>query len=202
MNPLLAHIRRRRPQRGHPFEDFRPRILVGAEFDQHANGVGVVLGRGPHERGLSLPALGRIDLGPVRGQGLDPAGVTGARGGHQGRLAFRRCGVGIGARLQQLLDDGRAAAGGRQRKWRDPVAIRGIDLGSRLDQQRDRLQVAGLRRIVQRSGAVHLRRIHTGAALKQQPQGLAIARFNGIDHARVGGGGRAQKDAAREERKA
>ena len=129
--------------------------------------LGIVLRSRPHQRRLSLPLLGGVDLGAAGDERPDHAVVAGPRRRHQDGLALGSGGVGIGAGLQQQVGQRRVAVLRRQLQRRDPVPAGRLDVRTRLHQQlRGRLVVAE-DGIVQRGHAVGLGRVDVGALRDQ-----------------------------------
>ena len=125
---------------------------VGAGVEQDAHDVVVALGDRPHERGLTAPRFRRVHGGASRDEVGDDVRVARPGGGHEHGFAFCGGGIGIGAALEERLDDRDAAARGREHQGRDAVTVRGGHVRARADDHRDR------RRVVRVDGPVERRR--------------------------------------------
>ena len=90
-------------------------------------GVGVVLGGGPHHRGLAEPFLARVDVGAARREQLAPPRRCrcAPRSSAPARLRRSACSA-LGAGLQQRVERRGAAVGRGQRERRDAVAVGGL----------------------------------------------------------------------------
>ena len=96
-----------------PLADDAARVEVGAVRGQKLDHLGLALRRGPHQRRLAAPLFFGVDVGARLEQPPGGLDVAAARDGHQRRLAFRILGVGIGAGVEQRVDDRRRADDGR-----------------------------------------------------------------------------------------
>ena len=67
--------------------------------------------------------------------------TPGPRGRHEDGLPPAQHGTGVGACVQQQLDEGAVSAGARQRERRHTVSIARIHLGSGTNEQLGRLRV-------------------------------------------------------------
>ena len=149
---------------------------VGAARDEGPDGVRVVLGRRPHQRGLAPRRLGRVRVRAGRQQRLDDVDPSGAGGGHQHRLAVREPPVRIGAGGQQPGDDGRVAVQRGQGDRRDPVAVGPGRIGAGVEQQADDVGRVALHRPVQGGHAAGRRSVHVDRTLQQHLHRPAVTR--------------------------
>ena len=78
-------------------------VDVGAALDEKLDRVDVVLGGGPHQRGLAVPLLARLQIGAVLDQDLEHASIAGACRRHQNGLTLGQHRIGIRTRLEQHL---------------------------------------------------------------------------------------------------
>ena len=106
-------------------------------------------------------------VAPAASRALSDRQRAGPRGGHQRCLAAGKRRVGIGARLQQQVNDRGIAVGAGQRQGRDAVATGRLHVGAGFHQQLGHFAIVVIRRPVQRGHAVDLRRVHIGALLDQ-----------------------------------
>ena len=147
--------------------DLRPVVDVGAAADEHPHDVHVALGGGPHQRGLSAPALLGVDLGAAVEQERGRVHAARARGRHEHGFAVER-GGGIGARGQQACGDRRVAVGRRQHERLHAVPVRRAHVGAATQQEVGHLEVVPVHRPVQRRRAV-------GVGTRWPPRGAAAA---------------------------
>ena len=82
-------------------------IDVGAAREKQLDHVGVIFEHGPHERGLRVHGVLRVDVRAAiekQGDGID---LAGARRGHESGFAAGVGGVRIGAGIEEPADHGR-----------------------------------------------------------------------------------------------
>jgi hypothetical protein len=83
---------------------------------QQLDHVGLPLRRRPHQRRLPAPVLARVDVGARLEQQRGRGDVAAAGDRHQRRFPFRVAAVGVGAGLEQRVDDRRRTDDGRFRQ--------------------------------------------------------------------------------------
>ncbi len=121
-----------------------------------------------------------------------------ARGQHQRTTAKRQRFVGVGAALEQRLNDGGITARRRQPQRGGTVAIRQVRLGAGLQQQFDKFGVATIGGPLQGGGTIGLLRIYVGTAFQQALNLRPVARACGIGNVSLrerGAGNRRQQHA-------
>ena len=157
------------PHREHQRRESAGRGSVhdGASLEQQVHDGDVVLGGGPHQRGLAPPGIHRIDVGPAGQQRPDRGDAAGTRAGEDRRLPGRRQ-MRIRVRVQQARDHGGGGVGAGERERGGSVPVDGVGLRAGVEQQGRQLGVAAIGRPVQRGGAVDLRGIHVDAFPLQQ----------------------------------
>ena len=158
---------------------------VRAPCEQQAHDV--VMGRRepPHQRGA--PGLGgdRVHVGAVVEERPDDRGVTGARGGHQGRQPARPGRAGVGAALQQPLDHRGAGVLGRPLQRRHPVVVGRVGVRSRLQEPLGEGEVVPVRGPDQGRGAVGAARVHVSALGEPRLDRARILRRHRVDQTQV-----------------
>ena len=166
----------------------RARADVGARLDEHLDDLGMLFGRGPHQRGLVVLALLRVHIGAASEQRFHRAGVTGARAGHQHRLAVHERRVRIGACREEPLDHCRAAIrAGELERCRAEI-VRDVRTCTGSNQDIGHRQVVTMRRPVERRRPVALRRVHVKAGrarLQQLAHRFDVFVFDRLDQPRV-----------------
>jgi hypothetical protein len=145
----------------------------------------MIFGRRPHQRGLPLPGFTRVDLCSAIEQQLDGVGLSRPRREHQDRLAVRIRGIRVGARLQQRIDDRRAAIHGRKRERSDAIAVLHICLRTLFEERLHQVESIGPRRPMQRRRSVRFSGVNQRALFEQRLHGSGVARLDGIDETRI-----------------
>ena len=156
----------------HQIEHRRHGIGVGAELEEHLDGVGSVGRRGEHQRGVAFRRFARVGIRAVREEHLDCVRTAGGRCQHESRGARRGHGVHVGAACDQPVERRGAAPGGchvQRCGTVDPG--RGLDAGAGLQQDADHFRVALAGGPVQGGHAVAL----CGIDVRTTPQQCAHA---------------------------
>jgi hypothetical protein len=159
----------------------RARVARGPGREQRADGRRIVLVRGPHQRGLAFPAFLVVDARAVPEQRVERRRVARARGRHQRRLALGRCGVRVGAALEEKRCHRGVAVLGRQRQRLHAVAVACVDLRAGVEECLGELRVAVVHGPVQRRRAVGVGIVGIGALREQGARRGAVA---GLERAR------------------
>ena len=165
----------------------RPGLNVRPGCDQREDGVGVALGRRPHQGVLPPPRLDRVKVGAGLQQPPHHLGPPGPGRHHQRGVAAGARGLRVRAGLEQRPHERRAAVGGGQGQRRHSVAVRGVDMGAGRDEPVGEGMVVALRRPVQSRGAVGPGRVDVGARLEKIRHGLRRALSGGVDERPVVG---------------
>ncbi len=147
----------------------KTRVHVRPGADQRLHDRRVPFGGRPHQRGLSARFVLGVNPGTGREQSFGDRQSAGPRRSHQRCLAAGKRRVGIGARLQQQVDDRGIAIGAGQGQRRDAVATGRVRVGAGFHQQLGHFAIVVIRGPVQRGHAIDLRRVHIGALLDQRP---------------------------------
>ena len=171
-----------------PLADGAAGVEVGALRRQELDHLALALRRGPHQRRLLAEGLAGVDVGT----GLDeqPGGFDLAAAGrrHQRRFTFGVGEIGVGARLEQHVDDRCRAENRGFGDGRGPEVVLRLDVGAGFDQRAHQLDVVVGRGPHQRRGAVGAGCIRVGA-LGQHGQGRrAIAALDDVEQRAVGRG--------------
>ena len=140
----------------------------------------VRFGGRPHQRGLSVPGLLRVDVGAGNQECLDRIDFSASRSEHQRRFSRAHLRVGIGAGLQQLIDDCGVAVSGGENQRRHTIVVGGLDVGARANQQRGRFHVFAIRRPVQGRRTIGLRRVDVGFLFQQRLHRRLVAALHGV----------------------
>ena len=175
------------------------RFNVGAELDEQLGGGGVPFRSGPHERRLAFRRLLDIHLRAMPQQQFDGIHFSGERRCHERSLARFRRAVGVGARLQEELDQGGVPIRACERKRGDVVTGGGGYIGSGGDQEVGDFQIVVTHRLMERGEAIGSRRCHRHVLREQPADRLGVLISGRFDQTQVGGGCR---ECARQQNKA
>ena len=132
----------------------------------------------PPQSSLALTSAPRFQQPPGR---FD---LAAAGDGHQRRFAFRIPRVGIGAGLEQRVDDRRRADDGRLGQRRRAELVLQLDVRAGLDQRAHQLEIVVRRGPHDRRRAVRPGRIRIGALRQQAQRGRAIAALGRVEQRR------------------
>ena len=170
-------------QRGKPAG--RARIGLGTEPNQEFGDVGVVPVCRPHQRGLLSLDFRRANVGSMPEQALDGVGPARARCHHQDGLAVRGRRVGVGAGIQESVDDRAVAvlAGQCQRRHTVPISRRRVS--ACLDQESDDVRVVVVDRPMQRCRAVGLRAVDINVSPQERTNGRRILGLHCLDERQI-----------------
>ena len=143
---------------------------IGAALEQQPRGVGLAVGRGPHQRGRIFGvATVRFDAGVE--QRLHAGGIAIARGVDHRRLAHAVGRRRVGATCQQLAQHRVMPAVGGAHQRRHPRQVGEVDVGLVRQQQLHQLELSARGGAVQRRIAEAVARIGTGALVEQRGGG-------------------------------
>ena len=137
-------------------------LMSAPACEQQPNGVRIVLGRGPHQRGLSAPAFPCIDRSTMREERLHDLRIASARRHHQRRFTARRRTVDVRARDNQSLHDRGVAVGRSEMKGRDAVSVRDARASSGCEKRGGQLCIIVLDGPMQCRGSVRVGGVRIG----------------------------------------
>ena len=162
-----------------------PRVDVRPAGEQRLRRGQVVLCRRPHQRRLPAPPFRAVRVRAAVEQ--QPHGVRAAGPGHgqQGGLALRGRRVGVGAGVQQQLDERGAAVLGGQGQRRRVEAVGRLGAGAGRDQRPARFDVVAERGPVQRRRAVAVGRVDVDAVRDQRAGAPGVAGPQRVDEGQV-----------------
>ncbi len=135
-------------------ERTRTRVSCGTVLDEQLDDIGVIFSGCPHQRRFATPHLGRIHSRTRLEEHSDGFRVARTSRGHEHSFALRRRIVGIGACLEQCVDQHRTSIGGGQRQRRHSQAIGERDCGASPDERRCDRDIVGLSGPMKRRRAV------------------------------------------------
>ena len=139
----------------------------------------------PHQRGLILCRLFRVDVRPCPNEHPDSAGTACTGAGHQRRLPGRDRGVGVSTRLQQPIDERGTSVRARKRQGRHAQVVRHIGIRSGTKQQIGGLEIVPVRRPHERGRAVGRSSVDVDLLVQQRTDGTLITMSGRIDQPRI-----------------
>ena len=138
----------------------------------------------PHERGLTTP-FACVVFRSAHEQRFHRVNTPRSGRHHEHGLAAGHRRIGVGAGIEQQLDDGGVAVRACERERRHAIAIRGVDARARFQQQRRGLGIFVIRGPMQCRRPVHLCRIDVDPALEQRADDGLVAVLGGIGKGRA-----------------
>jgi hypothetical protein len=183
LRPVVAHGEEQRRVAA-----LRALVQLRTELEQQLGGVGVAFARGEHQRRLPAEGFRQANLRAALQQRAHRSDAAVAGRGHQRRLSFFGCRIGIGTGSQQPLDERRVAILRGQRQRGDLVASDAIGLRAGTEQRVQHGQVVAMHRPVHGSRAIRRRLVRISAALEQRTDGVHIAVPGGVHQSRAVGG--------------
>ena len=163
-----------------------PRALtsapVGGEELHHLR---LTLRGGPHQGRLPAPVFFGVDVGVRLQQPPGRFDIAAARHGHERCFTFRIPGIGIGACLEQRVDDRRRADDGRFGQRRRAELVLEFDVRAGLDQRADQLEIVVRRGPHDGRRPIRPRRVGVRAFRQQLQRDRAIATLGGVEQRRL-----------------
>ena len=141
--------------------------------DQNADGVAVILRRGPHQRGLAIPLIPRVHFGAAIEKQRKGFGGPRSRGGHQDGFTLGKNRVGIRSGVEQIANHGGVAVNGSQVQRRHSVAVGAFRIGARAEKQAGHFRIVRFDGPMQRCRAIGFGNVHGGPLLEQPPYSVA-----------------------------
>jgi hypothetical protein len=156
-------------------------VARGARGEQRRDGRPVVLVRGPHQCGLTLPTFARIRVGAMLEQCFDCRDSARACCGQQRRLALGERRLDVRAVLEEELYHRGVAVLARKIEGLHAVAIGGAHLGAGAKECGREFEMIGVHGPVQCGCAVRARVVRIAALLEQRACERAVTALRRIE---------------------
>ncbi len=184
----LVHVLRARflDDLAFPLIDLAVIVQVRVLRREELHHVGLALRGGPHDRGLSAPGFLRVDVGSRGKKRLGRVNLAAARGSHQRSFAVRSPEIGIGAGLEQRVDDRRGADDRGFGDRRRAQLVLQFDIRAGFDQRADEFQIVVRRGVHDGGGAIGAGGVYVRAFDAREAHGRGmIARFGSVKKTRA-----------------